>query len=138
MVRVIAAVFALAASCGAAVAGLSFEEEIPVFRRGVDSWTVERGLRSKWIGSGLAVSVPGRAGFTMKYDRYPGMKPFRGADEIVLKIKSDARGKAVAELSIFEFPSKRGDEPIKFYARMLFGEKGDYQFPAIFNAPVYI
>ena len=89
MIRLVAAAFALAALCGPVAAGISFEEEIPAFRCGIDSWAVERGLRSKWICSGLAVSVQGRAGFTMKYDRYPGMKPFRGADEIVLKMKSD-------------------------------------------------
>ena len=31
MTRLIAAVFALAASCGSVVAGISFEEEIPAF-----------------------------------------------------------------------------------------------------------
>jgi len=116
MIRLIAAVFALAASCGSVAAGISFEEEIPVFRVGVDSWNVGRGLRGKWIDSGFAVSVPGRSGFTMKYGRYPGMKPFRGADEIVLKVKSDSQGKATAELEVFEFPSKKGEKPMKFFA----------------------
>ncbi|MBQ3289376.1 MAG: hypothetical protein IJH50_08220 [Kiritimatiellae bacterium] len=116
MNRLVAAVLALAASCGIAVAGVSFEEEIPVFRRGVDAWRIDGGLRGKWIGSGLVVSVSGRSGFTMKYDRYPGMKPFRGADEIVLKIKSVAQGKATAELAVFEFPYRKGADPIKFYA----------------------
>ena len=126
MIRLVAAAFALAAFCGSVDAGISFEEEIPAFRCGVDSWTVERGLRSKWIGSGLAVLVPGRAGFTLKYDRYPGMKPFRGADGIILAMKSDlpsprlrrinAQGKATAELEVFEFPSKKGEEPMKFSA----------------------
>ena len=116
MNRLVAAVFALAASCGSVAAGISFEEEIPAFRRGVDAWRIESGLRGKWIGSGFVVAVPGRSGFTMKYDRYPGMKPFRGADEIVLRLKSDARGKATAELALFEFPYRKGDEPIKFHA----------------------
>ena len=84
MTRLIAAAVALAAFCGSAVAGISFEEEIPAFRRDVDSWNLGRGLRGKWIGSGLAVSVQGRSGFTMKYDRYPGMKPFRGAMKTML------------------------------------------------------
>ena len=113
MIRLVAAAFALAAFCGSVDAGISFEEEIPAFRRGVDSWAIGRGLRGKWIGSGLAVSVQGRSGFTMKYDRYPGMKPFRGPDEIVLKMKSDAHGKATAELAIVEFPSKKGVEPMR-------------------------
>ena len=116
MNRLVAAVFALAASCGSVAAGVSFEEEIPAFRRGVDAWRIDGGLRGKWIGSGLVVSVSGRSGFAMKYDRYPGMKPFRGADEIILKMKSDSQGKATAELEIFEFPSKKGDAPIKFHA----------------------
>lgn len=112
----VAAVFALAAFCGTAEAGISFEEEIPAFRRGVDAWRIGRGVRSKWTDLGFAVSVSGRSDLAMKYDRYPGMKPFRGADEIVLKMKSDARGRATAELAVFEFPCKKGDEPVKFYA----------------------
>ena len=115
MIRLIAAVLALAASYSAAVAGFSFEEEIPAFRRGVDAWRTEGDLRGKWTDSGLVVMVSGRSGFSMEYDRYPGMKPFRGADEIVLGIKSDAQGKATAELAVFEFPSK-GKEPMKFSA----------------------
>ena len=116
MIRLIPAVFALAASCGTVMAGISFEEEIPAFRRGVDSWDTERGLHCKWIDSGLGVSVHGSSGFTMKYDRYPGMKPFRGADEIVLRVKSDAQGKASAALAIVEFPSQKGVEPTWFSA----------------------
>jgi len=112
----VAAAIALAASCGSAVAGISFEEDIPALRCGVDSWKLERGLRGKWIDSGLAVSVPGSSGFTMKYDRYPGMKPFRGADEIVLRVKSDAQGKATAGLAVVEFPSPKGVEPTWFSA----------------------
>ena len=115
MFRLIAAVLALAASYSAAVAGFSFEEEIPAFRRGVDAWRTEGDLRGKWTDFGFAVAVSGRSGLAMKYDRYPGMKPFRGADEIVLKLKSDSRGKATAELVVFGFPAN-GKEPIKFYA----------------------
>ena len=37
----VAAVFALAAFCGTAEAGISFEEEIPAFRRGVDAWRID-------------------------------------------------------------------------------------------------
>ena len=115
MTRLIAAVFALAASCGAVIAGISFEEEIPVFRQGVDAWCIGGVQRGKWTDLGFVVAVPGRSGFTMEYGRYPRMEPFRGADEIVLGMKSDVRGKATAELSVFEFPSK-GKEPIKFSA----------------------
>lgn len=115
MIRLIAAVLALAASYGAAVAGISFDEEIPLFRRGVDAWRIGSELRSEWADSGLVVTTSGRSSFTIEYDRYPGMKPFRGADEIVLGIKSDAQGKATAELAVFEFPSK-GKEPMKFSA----------------------
>ena len=115
MIRLIAAVLALAASYGAAVAGISFDEEIPLFRRGVDAWRIGSELRSEWADSGLVVTTSGRSSVTIEYDRYPGMKPFRGADEIVLGIKSDAQGKATAELAVFEFPSK-GKEPMKFSA----------------------
>ena len=118
MTRLIAAAFALAAFCGSAVAGISFEEEIPAFRRDVDSWNLGRGLRGKWLESGFAVAVSGRAGFVLEYDRYPGMKPFRGADEIVLKLKSDAHGKATAELAIVEFPSQKGVAPMRFSAQI--------------------
>ena len=116
MIHIIAAVFALAAFCGSAIAGISFEEGIPVFRRGVDAWRISGDLRGEWTNSCLLVTVHGRSGFTMKYDRYPGMKPFCGADEIVLKIKSDAQGKATAALAIVEFPSKKGLEPMRFSA----------------------
>ena len=111
-----AAVFALAAFCDTVAAGISFEEEIPAFRRDVDAWRVEGGRRGKWTDSGLEVVASGRSGFTMRYDRFPGMKPFRGADEIILGMKSDAQGKATAELAIFEFPSQKGAEPIWFSA----------------------
>ena len=112
----LAVIAAMLPWCGVAATPLiSFEDEIPAFRRGVDAWRIGGGLHGKWISSGLVVAVPGRSGFAMKYDRYPGMKPFRGADEIVLKLKSDARGKATAELAVFEFPAN-GKEPIKFYA----------------------
>ena len=94
MIRITAAVFALAASCGAVVAGISFEEEIPAFRQGVDAWRAENGVRGRWTDLGAEGTVSGHSGFTIKYDRYPGMKPFRGADEIVLGMKSDAQGKA--------------------------------------------
>ena len=116
MIRLIAAVFALAASCGSVAAGISFEEEIPAFSRGFDSWKIGRGLRGKWLESGFAVAVSGRSGFVLEYDRYPGMKPFRGPDEIILKMKSDAHGKATAELAIVEFPSQKGVAPMRFSA----------------------
>ena len=109
MVRIIVAAVAVAASCGAVVAGISFEEEIPALRPGVDAWRAESGIRGKWTDSGLVVAVSGRSNLAMKYDRYPGMKPFRGADEIVLGIKSDAQGKATAELVVVEFPPEVGE-----------------------------
>ena len=116
MTRLIAAVFALAASCGAVIAGISFEEEIPAFRQGVNAWRIKGDLRSEWNDSGLVVNASERSGFTMEYNRYPGMKPFRGAYEIVLGMKSDSQGKTTAELAILEFPSKKGAEPMKFSA----------------------
>jgi hypothetical protein len=85
----IAAVFAMAVSCGTVIAGISFEEGIPAFRRGVDAWRAESGVRGKWTDLGFEVVASGCSDLTIKYDRYPGMEPFRGADEIVLSMKSD-------------------------------------------------
>ena len=116
MVRITAAVFALATFCGIASAGISFEEEVPAFRQGVDAWRIESGMRGKLTDRGFAVTVQGRSDFTMKYDRYPGMKPICGAEEIVLRMKSDAQEKATAELAVFEYPYKKGAEPIRFSA----------------------
>ena len=98
MFRLIAAAVALAASCGTAIAGISFEEEIPVFRQALDAWRIKGDLRGEWTDYGLVVNASERSGFTMEYSRYPGMKPFRGADEIVLEMKSNAQGKVTAEL----------------------------------------
>ena len=106
----------MAVSCGTVIAGISFEEEIPAFRRDVDAWRTESGVRGNWTASGFEVAVSGCSDFTIKYDRYPGMQPFRGAEEIVLCMKSNPQGKATAELAIFEFPAKKGAEPIKFFA----------------------
>ena len=64
-----AAIFAMALSCCSAIAGISFEEEIPAFRRGVDSWKIGRGLRSKWTDFCFAVAVPGDSGLTRVCDR---------------------------------------------------------------------
>ena len=116
MPRLLASVCALAASCGAVIAGISFEEEIPAFRQGVDAWRIKGDLRGEWNDSGLVVNASERSGFTMEYNRYPGMKPFRGADEIVLEMKSNSQGKTTAELAILEFPSKKGAEPMTFSA----------------------
>ncbi|MBQ3808960.1 MAG: hypothetical protein II840_13515 [Kiritimatiellae bacterium] len=107
---------AVAASCGTVIAGISFEEEIPAFRQAFDAWRIKGDLRGEWNDSGLVVNASERSGFTMEYSRYPGMKPFRGADEIVLGMKSDSQGKTTAELAILEFPSKKGAEPMKFSA----------------------
>ena len=34
----------MAVSCGTVIAGISFEEGIPAFRRGVDAWRAESGM----------------------------------------------------------------------------------------------
>ena len=65
MPRLIAAAFALAASYGAAVAGISFDEEIPAFRRGVDAWRAESGVRGNWTDSGFEVVASGCPGTFM-------------------------------------------------------------------------
>ena len=115
MIRLIAAVFALAAFCGPVVAGISYEEEIPAFRRGVDSYNVKHGARGEWSDGRFVVSVPEGRGFIMEYSRYPGMKPFRGADEIVVAADSEGTGEATALLALSEFPHGRKKQKT-FYA----------------------
>ena len=65
MIRITAAVFALAAFCGTAIAGISFVEEVPAFRQGVDAWRAESGVRGRWTDLGAEVTVSGRSGFTI-------------------------------------------------------------------------
>ena len=93
-----------AAVCNAATALISYEEDIPAFRRGVDDWRSRSGARGVWRDNGLVVSVSARDGFVMDYNRYPGMKPFRGAEEIVLETESIGLDEATAELTLIEFP----------------------------------
>ncbi len=89
---------------GATPQAISREEEIPAFRNGVDGYRVVGGS-GKWEDGRFVVSVDNRSGFYMDYSRFPGMKPFRGAEEIVLATESDGLGKATAELVVKEFPS---------------------------------
>ena len=93
-----------AAVCTAATALVSYEEDIPAFRQGVDEWRSRSGARGVWRDNGLVVSVAARDGFVMDYSRYPGMKPFRGAEEIVLATESTGLDEATAELTLIEFP----------------------------------
>ena len=99
----------------AAFATITYEEEIPAFREGVDAYRVQNGASGEWNGGKYVVSVPGRRNFVMNYTRYPGMKPFRGADEIVLETESGDIEKATATLVLFEFPGGE-KEKRKFYA----------------------
>ena len=93
-----------AAVCNAAPDTISHEEAIPAFRQGVDDWRSSSGVRGEWRDNMLVVSVSSRDGFVMDYSRYPGMKPFRGADEIVLETESVGLDEATAELTLIEFP----------------------------------
>ena len=101
--------------CGVAAAAVSYEEDIPAFRPGVDSYSVKHGARGEWRDGGFVVSVPEGRGFIMGYSRYPGMKPFRGADEIVIAADLDGTGKATAALALSEFPLGRKKQKT-FYA----------------------
>ena len=100
---------------GLAAEPVSYEDGIPAFREGVDAYRVQQGARGAWRDGKFTVSVPCRHEFTMTYVRYPGMKPFRGADEIVLASEFDGLGDATAELVLFEF-SGGGREMRKFHA----------------------
>ena len=106
--------------CGVAAAAVSYEEDIPAFRPGVDSYNVKHGARGEWSDGRFVVSVPEGRGFIMDYSRYPGMKPFRGADEIVLVADTNGLGKATAALTLGEFPS--GDKKTKTFYADLAGE----------------
>ena len=101
--------------CGGLIAAITYEEDIPAFREGEDAYRVQYGASGEWKDGKFVVSVPERRNFIMNYNRYPGMKPFRGADEIVLESDSDGLGKTTAELVLFEFPSGE-KEKRKFYA----------------------
>ena len=50
----------MAVSCGTVIAGISFEEGIPAFRRGVDAWRAESGVRGNWTDSGFEVVASSR------------------------------------------------------------------------------
>lgn len=86
---------------------ISFEESIPAFRRNVDGWSVHDGAKGEWSGSGhFTMTALKQLDLVMSYSRFPGMKPFPGAEKIVLETEFD-RGilPATAELDLFEFPS---------------------------------
>ena len=100
----VAIVCVFAAVCKATSATISHEEEIPAFRRGVDAWRSRSGVRGEWRDDGLVVSGTSRAGFVLNYSRYPGMKPFRGAEELILEAESVGLDGATAELTLVEFP----------------------------------
>ena len=96
------------------------EEDIPAFRPGVDSYRVKGGACGEWSGGLFVVSVQEGRGFAMDYSRYPGMKPFRGVDEIVLATDSDGLGKTMAALTLSEFP--HGNKKQKTFYAPLAGE----------------
>ena len=104
----------LFATSAAAFAAITYEEEIPAFRNGVDAYRVHPEACGEWSDGKYMVSVFGRRNFYMNYSRYPGMKPFRGMDEIVLVAEPGDIGKATAELVLFDFPGKGGKR--RFFA----------------------
>ena len=91
--------------CGEASAAISYEEEIPAFRNGVDRYNIHVPASGEWDGDKFVVSVTNRQNFYMSYSRFPGMKPFRGADEIVLRTEAGDLGRTTAELILSEFPA---------------------------------
>ena len=91
--------------CGEVSAAISYEEEIPAFRNGVDRYNIHVPASGEWEGDKFVVSVTNRQNFFMSYSRFPGMKPFRGTDEIVLKTEAGDLGRTTAELILSEFPS---------------------------------
>ena len=71
--------------CGEVFAAISYEEEIPAFRNGVDRYRIHVAASGEWEGDTFVVSVTNRQNFFMSYSRFPVRAPFRGADAIVLK-----------------------------------------------------
>ena len=94
---------------------ISYEESIPAFRQGVDAWRVQYGAKGEWTADGhFTVTAPEKREFIMNYGRYPGMKPFPGAEEVVVKAEfAEDVAPATAELVLFEFP---GGERMRFHA----------------------
>ena len=82
---------------------VSFEEEIPAFRQGVDAYQVVGG-KGAWKDGAFVVSVTNRSSFYMDYSRFPGMKPFSGAREVILETEHEGLVGATAELVLSEFP----------------------------------
>ena len=102
--RRLSAVAVAAMLCCGVAAAISYEEEIPAFRNGVDRYRIHVAANGEWEGDKFVVSVTNRQNFFMSYSRFPGMKPFRGADEIVLKTEAGDLGPTKAELVLSEFP----------------------------------
>ena len=98
----------------AAASPLVFAEDIPCFREGIDSWRVNPGASGGWDDNGRFSVFTADSGFSMEYSRYPGMKPFAGAREMVLIAEFDGDIlPATAELVIAEFP---GGKKLSFHA----------------------
>ena len=91
--------------CGEVCAAITYEEEIPAFRNGVDRYNIHVPASGAWEGDTFVVSVTNRQNFFMSYSRFPGMKPFRGTDEIVLRTECGDLGPTKAEMILSEFPS---------------------------------
>ena len=91
------------------LATVSFEEEIPAFREGVDAWNVVGGSGA-WEDGSLVISVTNRSTFFMDYSRYPGMKPFSGVREVILETEYEGLDGAKAELVLTEFPGGKRNQ----------------------------
>ena len=94
--RVAAFGFSLAGlCCGEAFAAISYEEALPAFRNGVDRYSIHVPASGEWKGDKFVVSVTNRQNFFMSYSRFPGMKPFRGADGSCRRVWARSRSSEI-------------------------------------------
>ena len=83
-----------------------WNEDIPAFRQDVDGYRFHSpNVCGGWEDGVFFVTATNGNGFYMEYNRYPGMKPFRGARELVLDAVSDGLAGAVVGLHVAEFPN---------------------------------
>ena len=66
--------------CGEVSAAISYEEEIPAFRNGVDRYRIHVPASGEWEGDAFVVSVTNRQNFFMSYSRFPRMMREAGHD----------------------------------------------------------
>lgn len=108
MCAALAAVF-----CSAGYGAVEWQDDIPAFRQGVDDYRIAGTFaHGDWSDGVFFVSVTNHGSFYMDYNRYPGMKPFRGAKELVLETELGELSSVFAELFVAEFP-KGESKPLR-------------------------